>query len=39
LFAFLETAVHAGGVEPLSGFDADRVVVLSHKGISFHEEQ
>jgi hypothetical protein len=32
LFAFLEAAVHAGGVEPLFGFDADGAVVLSHKG-------
>jgi hypothetical protein len=32
LFAFLETAVHAGGVESLLDFDADRVVVLSHRG-------
>src|SRR6516162_1735514 len=39
LLTFLETAVHAGGVEPLFGFDADRVVVLSHKGISFHQER
>src|SRR4051794_31159505 len=31
LFAFLEPAVHAGGVEPFFGFDADRVVVLSHR--------
>jgi hypothetical protein len=39
LFAFLEAAVHAGGVEALFGFDADRVVVLSHRGFSFHQER
>src|SRR5271165_6677003 len=31
LLAFLETAVHAVGAEALFGFDADRVVVLSHR--------
>jgi hypothetical protein len=31
LFTFLEPAVYAGGVEPLFGFDTDRVVVLSHR--------
>src|SRR5271166_6484392 len=32
LLAFLEPAVHTVGVEPLFGFDAVRVVVLSHWG-------
>jgi hypothetical protein len=37
LFTFLEAAVHAGGVEPFFGFDADRVVVLSHRDFSYQE--
>jgi hypothetical protein len=37
LFTFLEAAVHAGGVEPLFGFDADGVVVLSHRDFSYQE--
>src|SRR5271165_5471462 len=32
LLAFLETLIHAVGVEPLFGFDADRVMVWSHWG-------
>src|SRR4029077_6353976 len=31
--AFLEPAVHVVRVEALFGFDADRVVVLSHRGV------
>jgi hypothetical protein len=37
LFTFLEPAVHAGGVEPLSSVDTDGMMVLSHRGSPIKE--